>query len=172
MARSAGEYDDALKTMIRHYKYECRPELAFPLASLLWQSLLLYWNPQQFDCIIPVPLHRGRLRSRGFNQAELLVRHWPGLALRQGIFFDKSTIQCTALVRYRNTPPQTGLGRRQRSANLKHAFKLSDSDIVKGCRVLLVDDVLTTGATVNACSRVLMRAGAASVKVLTLARAD
>ncbi len=172
MARSAGKYDRALKALICIFKYDYRPELALPLARLLWQTLWRHWEPQAFDWIVPVPLHRRRLRQRGFNQAELLVRHWFTLAREQGLPFDRERLASGILIRHRYTPPQTGLDRQQRAANLKHAFKLTDPDAVQGRRVLLVDDVLTTGATANACARVLKKAKVASVKVLTLARAD
>ena len=171
MARSAGIYSHAFKALICLYKYQYRSELAVPLSRLLWQTMDLYWDPGEFDCIIPVPLYHRRLRVRGFNQAELLIRQWPELARAQGIAFDRGKLANRMLVRCRNTTPQTGLDRDRRVANLQGAFKLSASDAARGCRVLLVDDVLTTGATANACARTLKGAKAASVKVLTLARA-
>ena len=169
-ARSAGVYGHALKELICQYKYMHRDELAAPLSSLLWQTLRLNWDPEQIDCIIPVPLHSRRLRERGFNQAELLIRLWPGLACEQGTPLDKSKLSFRTLARCRYTPPQTGLDRNLRAANLRHAFKVTNSAAVQGRRVLLVDDVLTSGATANACARALKRAKAASVDVLTLAR--
>jgi len=170
-ARSAGVYGQALKELICLYKYQFRGELAVPLSRMLWQTLRRHWDPEQIDCIIPVPLHSRRLRERGFNQAELLIRLWPGLACAQGIHLDKSKLLVRTLVRCRYTPPQTGLERNQRAANLQNAFKLADPFAVQDRRVLLVDDVLTSGATANSCARVLKSAKAASVNVLTLARA-
>lgn len=141
------------------------------MSRLLWQTLLRNWDIDAIDCIIPVPLHSRRMRARGFNQAELLVRQWPGLAGRQGISLDKRKLLTGALLRCRPTSPQTGLARGQRAVNLRGAFKLKDSAVVQGRRVLLVDDVLTSGATADACTRELKRAKPASVDVLTLARA-
>jgi ComF family protein len=108
------------------------------------------------DLVIPVPLHRRRLRVRGFNQAAELVRGAGGRpALSQ-------------LARVRDTPPQTDKPPPARLANVAGAFAARE---VRGARVLLVDDVMTTGATVDACARTLREAGAASVFVLALARA-
>jgi ComF family protein len=171
MARSAGIYSHAFKALICLYKYQYRSELAVPLSRLLWQTFNLHWDPGEFDCIVPVPLHHRRLRERGFNQSELLIRQWPELARAQGIVLDRGKLKNRMLMRCRHTTPQTGLDRDQRIANLQHAFKLRAPGDARGCRVLLVDDVLTTGATANACARTLNSAKAASVKVLTLARA-
>ncbi len=171
MARSAGIYSHAFKALICQYKYQYRSELAVPLSRLLWQTLHLHWDPGEFDCIIPVPLHPRRLRERGFNQADLLIRQWPELARAQGIALDRDTLRNRVLVRCRYTTPQTGLDHDQRISNLQRAFTLSAPGALEGCRVLLVDDVLTTGATANACARIVKKAKAASVKVLTLARA-
>ena len=170
-ARSAGVYDHALKALICSYKYQGRVELAAPLARLLWHTLLRHWDLETIDGIIPVPLHGRRLRQRGFNQAELMLRRWPELARRHGLNLKKETLITGVLIRHRHTRPQTGLDRRQRAANLHRAFRLTDPGAIQGRRLLLVDDVLTTGATANACARALSRADAASVQVLTLAHA-
>lgn len=169
-ARAAAAYHGAFKALICAYKYQYRVELAVPLSRILWRTLHLNWDPQYFDCIMPVPLHNRRLRERGFNQAELMIRAWPAASRSPCRCQKQPPLWADNLVRLRHTPPQTGLGRRQRVANMIDAFQLADPSAVRGCRVLLVDDVLTTGATANACARVLHRAKAASVEVLTLAR--
>ncbi len=170
-ARAVGLYENALRSVIQQFKYQGWVQLAEPLGRLMWKTFLHHWDPMQIDGIIPVPLHRRRLRKRGFNQAAQLIRQWPGLAAEQGIVFDQARFITKALVRKRHTPPQTGLNQGQRKANLRQAFGMDDDKAVQGCRILLVDDVLTTGATANACTQVLMGAGALSVEVLTLARA-
>ena len=111
----------------------------------------------------PVPLYRHRLRKRGFNQAYLLMKRWTHP--------DGTFIVRDLLVRTRATAPQTGLDRRQRWNNIKNAFVVRRPGQVTGKRILLVDDVLTTGATANACTHALIRDGAERVDVLTLARA-
>jgi ComF family protein len=170
MVRSAGSYEGALRTLIHHLKYQGRVQLAKPLGRLLWSVFLTHWRPDQIDLVMPVPLHPKRMRQRGFNQAYQLVRHWPIYAHSGGVPLD-ATIMFNLLQRRRPTLPQTGLDRRQREANVTGAFSLDQEDAVAGRRILLVDDVFTTGATIKACVRLLNKAGATRVDVLTLARA-
>jgi competence protein ComFC len=113
--------------------------------------------------IIPVPLHPRRLRWRGFNQSVLLARQ---IGRAYNVPLD-----CFALYRKMDTPPQTQLPEEERRKNMRGAFALSGKTAVKGKCLLLVDDVYTSGATVNECSRVLKQGGARAVFVLTLARA-
>jgi ComF family protein len=148
-----------LEQAIRLYKYRGHPTLAAPLAKLA-----LVWRERMppADLIVPVPLHPARLRQREFNQALLVADH-----LAQAL---QVPLSCEHLVRIRATRPQTELDRAERTRNVRHAFAVRHSPELEDRRVLLVDDVLTTGATVNECARALRRAGAASVTVLTLAR--
>jgi ComF family protein len=116
---------------------------------------------RRFDCIIPVPLHAARKRERGFNQAELLaieLNRASGIALQD------------LLRRIRYTATQTQFDRSERMQNLKGAFRLRRGCVVRGLRVLLVDDVLTTGSTLSECASVLKKAGAISVHAATAAR--
>jgi ComF family protein len=112
--------------------------------------------------VVPVPLHAARLRERGYNQAALLARE---MARRVGLALDEQT-----LIRRRATAPQVELNARQRSENVRDAFHCS-GDGLAGKQVLLVDDVCTTGATLEACAVALYEGGARSVRALTLARA-
>jgi ComF family protein len=114
------------------------------------------------DVIMPVPLHRSRLRERGFNQA-LLLASAVGRAHGIPLSYDN-------LTRFRATRPQVELSGEERVQNVRGAFRLTRPADVEGKRVLLVDDVFTTGATMNECAAVLKRAGARSVVALTLAR--
>lgn len=116
-----------------------------------------------YDAIVPVPLHIARLRWRGFNQAVLLARP---LARSWRI-----PLEPLALRRSRPTAPQVGLGEVERRRNIAGAFEIRDAAAIRGRRVLLVDDVFTTGATVEECSRVLLKGGALAVDVAVLARA-
>jgi ComF family protein len=114
------------------------------------------------DHIVPVPLHPKKLRQRGFNQALLLARSFfPG---------ERKKIRSDILVKIRETESQTGLSGTERRKNLRNAFQVNDSGAVSGKKLLLVDDVYTTGTTVRECARMLMKAGAVNVDVLTLAR--
>jgi ComF family protein len=117
---------------------------------------------QQFDLIVPVPLHPARQRERGFNQASLLAK----------LLSAQTSIPCRPLLkRVRYTTTQTALDRSERMENLHNAFRLRKNADVRGLRVLLIDDVLTTGSTLSECARVLKRAGASSVHAATAARA-
>jgi competence protein ComFC len=115
------------------------------------------------ELLVPVPLHMKRLRERGFNQALLLVKE---LSKRTGIPYAER-----ALKKIKDTPFQITLKKRERRKNLRRAFQVKDPEAIKGKAVMLVDDVYTTGTTVNECSRALRRAGAEGVVVLTVARA-
>ncbi len=172
-ARAIGHHEGILKTAIHHYKYGGREHLAGPLGRLLWKTVCSHWDPRQIDRIVPVPLHPRRLRRRGFNQAELLVRRWPAYAAADlAITPPPDWIAADVLIRRHYTQPQTGLKKEQRARNMRDAFDLTrKKDLLRGMRVLLVDDVLTTGATADACAEILQRAGAAEVRLLTLARA-
>ena len=119
-------------------------------------------NGRRFDIIMPVPLHATRLRERGFNQASLIAEL---LSARASIPSKE------VLERIRYTTTQTALDRSERMENLHNAFRLRKNADVRGLRVLLIDDVLTTGSTLSECARVLKRAGALSVHAATAARA-
>ena len=163
MARSVGIYERSLRTMIHRLKYGGKLQLARPLGKVLMATFLRYWDNDDIDLVVPVPLHRNRFRERGFNQAYLLVREWDGLSAG-------GRIAPRTLIRHRPTRPQTGLGKRGRIENIRDAFALSGGVSVTGKRVLLVDDVFTTGATAGECAGVLIEGGASRVDVLTLAR--
>ena len=116
----------------------------------------------EFDVIVPVPLHPARQRERGFNQASLLAE----------LLSAHTSTPCRPLLnRIRYTTTQTALDRSERMENLHNAFRLRKNANVRGLRVLLIDDVLTTGSTLSECARVLKRAGARSVHAATAARA-
>ncbi|MCB2146945.1 MAG: ComF family protein [Deltaproteobacteria bacterium] len=162
-ARAAGVYANALQSAIHALKFKSQVSLAGPLGALLFDTFRHHWTDGDIDVVAPVPLHRHRFRRRGFNQAYLLVRRW---ALPDAILVVRDL-----LVRTRATAPQTGLDRKQRQINIRNAFSVSRPGQSTGKRVLLVDDVLTTGATADACAAALIRDGARRVDVLTLARA-
>ena len=171
MARSAGVYDNVLMAAIHCLKYKEKIQLARPLGVLLFMAFCRYWNMANLNLIVPVPLHKRKLRSRGFNPSFFLVKEWALIAKSLNRALPALPVAVDILVRKRWTESQTGLGRKERLQNIKNAFDVSDSSKVKGKNILLVDDVYTTGATANECAKVLMRAGAARVNVLTLARA-
>jgi len=171
IARAPLIYEQILTRLIHCFKYKGKVQLAKPLADLLLTAFRLFWEPDSIDLVLPVPLHMKRFRGRGFNQAYLLVCNWNILG---GQFPHRPAplqIERNLLVRTAATVPQSALGRAERAVNIKNAFELNSPDKVKDKRILLIDDVYTTGATVNECTRLLLNRGARHVDVLTLARA-
>src|SRR5262245_64855361 len=155
-ARAIGAYDGALRAVIHALKYDGRRSLARPIAAMMRSR-----GGEIIDgaaCAVPVPLHASRRRHRGFNQADDLARHL-GLPV------------CRALRRVRATPTQTGLPAARRHRNVRGAFApVRHARGLAGAVVVLVDDVSTTGATLDACARVLKQHGAIEVRALTAAR--
>lgn len=162
-ARAYGLYQGALAEAIRRLKYAPDFSLTRTLAQMLDTVLAAEMKLKEIELVIPVPLHRGRLKERGFNQALVLAKE---LCRHRRLRLDYHNLQ-----RVRHTLPQYGLTRRQREQNVHGAFALRAPEKIAGRRVLLVDDIFTTGATARECARTLKRAKAASVEVLTLARA-
>lgn len=148
-------YQGAYKRVIQDFKFRNMPWLADVLAKEMAPLL-----PDAYDFLVPVPLHKNRLRERGYNQSELLVR---SLSSISGLPWQKS------IQRVRDTPHQTGLGRAERLQNLHNAFTCSAFAQVKGKKVILIDDVFTTGTTLLACAKVLHQNGAKAVVSCTLA---
>ena len=171
-ARAAGVYDQGLMAVILALKYRGKTRSTATLGRLLLETFFRFWPEEPINIIVPVPLHRRRLRQRGFNQAHLLVRRWPQMVLEKTAAPPVWRIERAAMIRRRPTASQTGLDRRARAGNVRDAFEVVRPGAVAGRRILLVDDVMTTGATADACARTLRRAGAERVDVLTLARAN
>jgi ComF family protein len=160
-ARSAGLYDGSLREIVHAFKYEGRRGLAAPLAEMMRAAGASILSDAHL--IVPVPLHFWRRVRRGFNQADDLARR-----------LDLPVLH--ALIRVRPTAPQTGLTAAARRRNVRNAFTMSRAprrarQRLEGRIVVLVDDVRTTGATLDACAFVLKSAGAAEVRALTVARA-
>jgi len=152
-------YQGVLKDAISQFKYHGKVRLAKPLAQLMASA----WDlPQDIDGIIAVPLHPTRLREREYNQSLLLAER-----LSQHL---EIPVMWNVLVRTQHTVPQTTLKRSARLKNLRKSFAVTHPDVVSGKKILLVDDVFTTGTTINECAKTLRKAGAKAVYVETLAR--
>ncbi|WP_109486118.1 ComF family protein [Occallatibacter savannae] len=170
-AVSFGIYDGRLRDAIHALKYDRIRPAARNLGALLAEAIaqILPEAPSAM-LVVPVPLHRTKNRQRGFNQARTLAQAAIG-SLSQSHPHWKFTLAPSTLMRLRATETQAGLTPTQRRRNVRGAFKVSDPNAVSGQHVLLVDDILTTGATARAAAQSLIKAGAASVYVATLARA-
>jgi ComF family protein len=156
VARAVGAYDGALRMIVHAFKYEGRRSLARPLARLMRERCAPIFDG--VACLVPVPLHPSRRRSRGFDQACDLARHLQLPVIR-------------ALQRIRATPTQTTLPAAQRHRNVRDAFAATrHARGLAGQVVMLVDDVSTTGATLEACARVLKALGAREIRAVTAAR--
>lgn len=168
--RAFGVYDGSLKTALHQLKYRSKTQLAKPLGRLLFDTFLRKWPDADIDFVVPVPLHRRKFRQRGFNQAFLLIRKWPDIAAGKGLAFSRGMIQKSILKRIRETDTQVGMNRGTRRTNIRNVFTVGGGVDVSGKKILLVDDVYTTGATADECAGTLQHAGAARVDVLTLAQ--
>lgn len=155
-------YNDGCKRLILGFKHGDRLHPAPALAEWMLRSGKDFW--QEVDLIVPVPLHRWRLLKRRYNQAAVLANELSRIGSKP--------VSTTALKRIRSTPPQGKLNRKQRQQNIKGSIRVNPScaSEIKDRVIVLIDDVMTTGATINECSRMLLKAGAKKVFVLTLAR--
>lgn len=155
---AAVAYGPTARTLALTLKYGRRPGVARTMARLMERLL-----PDGDDgLLVPVPLHRWRIWTRGYNQSALIAR---ALARRRGV-----AIAVDAIVRHRRTPPLRAMNPAERRKTVRGVFRVPDPDVVAGRRILLVDDVFTTGATADACARVLRAAGATEVRLLCWAR--
>jgi ComF family protein len=161
-ARAAVRYDDVARTLVHALKYQDRTDLAPAMGR--WMARAGKELLSEADVLVPVPLHWRRGWSRRYNQSGALARV---ISRQSGV-----NLASDALRRVRPTEQQVGLSRAQRATNVQGAFKVASERAteVQGRRVILVDDVLTSGATVDACARALLRAKAAQVDVLVFAR--
>ena len=159
-ARGIAHYQEPVSDLLHRLKYQGDSSVLPALQEITASMVPFLLQPE--DRVVVVPLHLKRLRSRGFNQALILAR----------LFFPdhREQILTDVLQRVRHTIPQTELNGAERRKNLRNAFGVKNSRTISGRRLVLIDDVFTTGSTVNECSRVLLAAGAREVSVLTFAR--
>lgn len=160
-AYAAFNYDGAIRKCIHSFKYKGRRDLAKPLAGFLIEAARNAPFPEKANLLIPVPLYKSRLTQRGYNQCELLAKefsHCNGIKLSSG-----------NLIRVKKGEHQVDLTKEERILNVNGLFKLKDNALIKGMDIILLDDIMTTGATMNECARVLVDGGASSVNALVLA---
>jgi len=154
-------YEGRLKDALHGFKYQKRLDQVRYFGEVLVRKAAAH---TEFDVVMPVPMHSKKLRSRGFNQAALLAKY---LGKKRDVVVDFDSLRRT-----RDERPQVGLERAERLRNIKGAFEIKVKGIseLRGKNIILIDDVLTTGATINECARILKKAGASSVSGLTVAR--
>ncbi len=155
-AGSFGLYDGVLRQAINQLKYHNIKRLSKPLSEMVLQMKL-----PRVDAVLPVPLYKTRLKQREFNQSALIAKN------------TGEHLGCTmlphALVKIRDTKPQVGLRSGERRANIRKAFAVQSKELIEGKDILIIDDVITTGATVSECAKTVKKAGAARVHVIALA---
>jgi ComF family protein len=160
-ARYGVRYKGALREGLKRFKYGGALYATDALSDLLIDTFHKHYKPDQFDLILPIPIHRKKLRERGFNQVIVLAEN---LSRHAGIPVDR-----TCLKKLLDTPPQASLTRQERLGNLRGSFLVTRPGAIKNKRVLLVDDVATTGSTISEAARTVKKAGAARIDALVLA---
>lgn len=162
LARSAGAFEGTLRKAIHALKYRSIWMLAEPLSEVLIDGFIESRLPKSVDMIVPIPIHPSRKAHRGFNQSELIAK---GLAKHLSIQMDTKT-----LVKSKKTPHQVGVAFEQRWINIYGSFSVVHPERVKNKKIMLIDDVITTGATLDEAARMLLDSGASTVVAYTLAR--
>ena len=168
--RGALQYNGIIKLAIPLFKYHSKLSVSKVFEGLLFESFLRHYDDAGIDLIMPIPLHKKKIKKRGFNQAFLLIRNF--VKQYQKAFEKKPLwkIDANSLARIKKTQPQTGFDIHQRKANLKNAFKVVNPKAIDNKHILLVDDVFTTGATCNEAAKPLLKQGAKKVDALVRAR--
>jgi competence protein ComFC len=159
--RSLGRFDDYYKELIHQFKYGKKIPLGKRLGGRLGKTINDDSHFSKSDYLIPVPLHKSRCRERGFNQSEIVADQ---ISKITGIPILKNVLK-----RKKNTKDQTNLSREEREENVRGAFVVTYSEMIKGKNIILVDDVITTGATLTECARILNQSGAQQILATTIA---
>lgn len=159
--KAAGIYHGVLRETIHAFKYERRSCLGAALGDFMLCSYQQHFSLNSLDKLVPVPLHKKQYRYRQYNQSEVLARK---LSRATGI-----PVAVDTLARIKETKPQFTLNKQERALNIKDSFRVKNRFWLQGARVLVIDDICTTGSTINECARVLKQAGAEEVFGLVLA---
>jgi ComF family protein len=161
LVRSLGRFDDSYRELIHRFKYGKKIPLGRRLGQRLGETINEDSSFLKSDFLIPVPLHKSRYRERGFNQSDIVAE---GISKITGLSVLKNVLK-----RKKNTKDQTDFSREQREENVRGAFVVAEPEMINGKKIILVDDVITTGATLSECARMLKQAGAQKVLGMTIA---
>ncbi len=157
---------ETMKETIEHFKFQCYPKDSAGLAELMAEFMRLTFEEDfmSYDYLVPVPIHSEKMKTRGFNQAALLAEDLCRLTGQKS--------ESKILLRIKNTKPQSQLSEEERRDNLEDAFALGEGAEVTDKRILLIDDIFTTGSTINECAKLLLRKGASEVSCYCLSIVD
>jgi len=159
--KAAGIYHGVLRETIHAFKYERRSCLGVDLGDIMLSSFHQHYSLNSLDQLVPVPLHKKQYRQRQYNQSEVLARN---LSRATGI-----PVAADTLARIRETRPQFTLNKQERASNIRNSFQVKNRAWLQGAKVLVIDDICTTGSTINECARILKQSGAKEVHGLVLA---
>lgn len=163
-AQSSCLYDEPIKTLIHNFKYKKITALGAEFSEIMLDFMEKYHIGKNLDFVLPIPMHPKRLFQREINPSLILAKR---IAKRLCVEFLDNTLK-----KIKNTPPQSKLARPKRTKNITGSFAVAKNSLVKGMNILLVDDLFTTGSTVNECAKVLKNGGATYIEAITLARGD
>lgn len=157
------DYKDIIRQKILQYKFQEKTYLFRGFVKIIVNDKKICGFLKKYDIIIPVPISKKRKRRRGYNQSELIAK----MIAKQA---NKLICRCDVLYKQKETLPQSSLNKEKRQENIKDAYYIKNKQVVQNKKILLLDDIYTTGSTVNECSKMLKQAGAKEIGVLTLAK--
>ena len=157
------KYEEIIREKILEFKFESKSYLYRTFAEAILNNKKNIEFIKKYDFLVPVPIHKIRKRKRGYNQSELIAR-----AISNEIKNIK--LKTNIIIKEKNIVAQSTLNKKQREANIQNSFKVINSNIIKNNKILLLDDILTTGSTANECSKVLLEAGCKEVGLITIAK--
>lgn len=157
------KYDNEIRNKILDYKFNDKAYLYKTFSKIIIKNKKIYGFFKKYDIIIPVPIHKKRMKIRGYNQSALIAKE---IAKK----IDYIRLESNVLLKIRNIKPQSTLNKLERNENVKNAYMIKNVDKIKNKRVLLFDDIFTTGNTVNECSKLLKLNGAKDIGIITLAK--
>ncbi len=169
-AYSFGIYNRAFRKLIHQFKYNGLIHLAKPFGIFLFYAFYKNHGLDNTDIIAPVPLYIKQMRQRGYNQSYLLIREWPYLLKILKKDKKNCSIKKELLIKFMPSISQTKLDKNQRKLNVKNTFKINPAYNIKGKKILIVDDIFTSGQTADECAKILIKNHAANVNIITLAR--